>query len=232
MIDPRPSLPHPRRNSQPVRNSAAVVRELVSSNRALVFLMMKRYRFKPSDVEDAMQEGMIGLHRAAECFDASRCKFSTHACWYIRGALSAFTKRRMRWYDREIAGSAMFALTDDGARMFDGMTDPAGRTFVDRGLVALHAKHTEPDFDEKIDDEEAHRRLRLRAALRHLDKRERVTMEMRSHGMTFRAIAEELSISRERVRQLEVRALEKLREYFGILDSARTFAKANAKGLR
>ncbi len=58
---------------------------LIEKNLRLVVATAKNYRGRGLPFEDLIQEGNLGLMRAAEKFDPERgCKFSTHAVWWIR----------------------------------------------------------------------------------------------------------------------------------------------------
>lgn len=61
---------------------------LIERNLRLVVHISKRYKFPKVDMEDLIQEGVIGLMKAAEKFDYTRkYKFGTYATYWIRQAI-------------------------------------------------------------------------------------------------------------------------------------------------
>jgi RNA polymerase primary sigma factor len=78
------------------RGDLAAKDELVTANLRLVHALAQRYRHRDVPLEDLVQEGSVGLIRAAEKFDHRRgVKFSTYAAWWIRRSImDALTNER------------------------------------------------------------------------------------------------------------------------------------------
>jgi RNA polymerase primary sigma factor len=71
------------------RGDLAARDELVTANLRLVASLAARYPGRGVPFEDLVQEGTIGLLRAAEKFDHRReLRFSTYAVWWIRRSLA------------------------------------------------------------------------------------------------------------------------------------------------
>jgi RNA polymerase primary sigma factor len=84
---------HPRRETLKIREDLrgglaqmdAIKETLVLSNLRLVASTAKRYLGSGLPLLDLVQEGNIGLMRAAEKFDPEKgCRFSTYATWWIQ----------------------------------------------------------------------------------------------------------------------------------------------------
>src|SRR5262245_34726398 len=116
--------------------------ELVTANLRLVRALAARYRGRGVPFEDLVQEGTLGLIRAAEKFDHRReLRFSTYATWWIRQALheAAANARPIRIPGparRQLAAirRAQDELCRDGA--------PADTAIAERAGVSLGAVRT------------------------------------------------------------------------------------------
>jgi RNA polymerase sigma factor (sigma-70 family) len=79
-----------------IRDGREAHQTLVRSNIRLVMSMARRYTGQGVELDDLIQEGVLGLMRAADKFDHTLgYKFSTYATWWIRQSI-----------DRAIANSA------------------------------------------------------------------------------------------------------------------------------
>jgi RNA polymerase primary sigma factor len=70
------------------RGDLSAKQQLIEANLRLVISVVKGYRGRGLSLSDLIQEGSLGLIRAAEKFDYRRgLKFSTYATWWIRQAV-------------------------------------------------------------------------------------------------------------------------------------------------
>ena len=81
------------REKREIKIGARARDSIIRSNLRLVVHIAKRYgarlRHNGMDMMDLIQEGALGLHRAAEKFDGTKgYRFSTYAYWWIRQAIN------------------------------------------------------------------------------------------------------------------------------------------------
>jgi RNA polymerase sigma-32 factor len=200
---------------------------LASAHMRLVIALAARFRHYGLPMADLVQEGHIGLLEAAARFEPDReVRFSTYATWWIRASIQDFILRNWSIVrgGTSSAQKALFfnlrrlraRLTRNGdERVSDKVHQHIATTLgVSKADVAtMDARLSGPDVvGDGIDSE---RRTKwLRAALAVLSEREmRILQERRlsDEQATLESLGAVLGISKERVRQIENRAIEKLK---------------------
>ena len=169
-------------------------RELITNaNLALVLAMAKRTRMTDVDFGDLISEGNMALLRAVEKFDAARgFKFSTYACRAILKAFSRIAVKSTRYHN-------MFPME------FDPSMEKSNDMDTRRDGVAKDAV------------EELQRIIRVNRAnltdveRRVIEARFAINRSQETSSMTLEEVGQVIGVTKERVRQIQNRALEKLR---------------------
>ncbi|MCI0640020.1 MAG: sigma-70 family RNA polymerase sigma factor [Gemmataceae bacterium] len=163
--------------------------QLINCNMRLVVSIAKRHGAASENFFELLSDGNMSLIRAVEKFDYSRGnKFSTYASWAIMKNFARSIPEEKNRRERYLTGAE---------ELFDAAPD--NRTDEQECLASA--------------EQASHKVNRL---LEYLDPREREIIRMRAgldneEGMTLEKIGEKLGITKERVRQLNVRAMKKLR---------------------
>jgi RNA polymerase primary sigma factor len=167
---------------------------LVQANMRLVFSIVKKFVNQNNAFDDLLSDGIVALIRAVEKFDYDRgFRFSTYATQVVRRNAYRTVVQKQKERSKMVGG-----LQELGLDVSDEERQPA---------ISEHRWHE--------------LRSRLAVMLDDLDRREKFIIRARfslgSHRkvQTLQALADRLGVSKERVRQLEKRALDKLRGMAG-----------------
>jgi RNA polymerase sigma-32 factor len=199
----------------PEEEKTASVDELVLSHAPLVYRMAHNFSRYGVDRDDLIQEGNIALLIAAERFDRERgLRFSTYAMFWIRQRMQDLVMNLNSIVRRPLSTKFKSGFFKNRPRTdvstetpigFDGLT--LGDTLVspDAGPDAI--------VEEMIEAEAA--KKAIRRGMRFLNSREREIVAARHLGdkpETLESLGSKYGVTRERIRQIEERALQKLRE--------------------
>ena len=191
-IDPTRAKVSELKKLDELRERVKDVRDvLISCNQRLVYSQAKQRLANGESIDDLVSDGNISLMRAVEKFDYGRgFKFSTYATWAIMKNFARSIPDEMTRKQRYVTGHET---------LFDAKEDV--RTDEQEVLAAADAA-----------------RSRVNHLLDHLDSRTREVIRMRigldgSQEMTLEQIGQHFGITKERVRQINVRGMKQLREW-------------------
>jgi RNA polymerase sigma-32 factor len=228
--------------------------ELVRACLPFVISIALQYRRWGVPLEDIIQQGNLGLLRAAKKFDPNRdVRLATYAAYWIRAEIREYVvkgfrvvrlgttkseRKALRAYRAgegdatrlaELSGMSkerveqLLPLLAGKESSIDARTDESAAP-EDRLASPLPSPEEEAAAHESAD----HAQVAVDDALLVLTERERLIVSermMTEDPPTLQALGERLGVSKERVRQIEERAKQKLRTKLGAFNGTAGIAQ-------
>lgn len=193
-IDPaRPRAADLDKAERLTAEALAVKNQIIKANLRLVVSIAKKHVGSHADFFELISDGNMALIRAVEKFDFSRGnKFSTYASWAIMNRFARAIPEENHRRDRFVTGHEA---------LFEGAADTRADEF-EAEIAVKRVRET------------------VNGMLEKLEPRERRVLESRfglggAAELTLEQLGRELGITKERVRQIESRAQDKLRKIAG-----------------
>lgn len=225
----------------------AALEKLTKTNLRFVVSVAKQYQNQGLTLGDLINEGNLGLIKAAKRFDETKgFKFISYAVWWIRqsilqaiaeqsrivrlplnqvGSLSkigkAFSKLEQE-YEREPSPEELAdTLETTVDKVSDTLSNSGRHVSMDAPFVQGEEntlldvlENEDPDTDSSLIDESLSEEIRR--SLSTLTDRERMIIVLffglnSKHQLSLEEIGEQFNLTRERVRQIKDKALQRLR---------------------
>lgn len=210
------------------RTDTGIRNAIVEANLGLVGTIAHQHLRPGVDIEDLVQAGVLGLMRALRTFDPARAQLSTYAGPWIRCYVSNVVRRATppvsgicrkgpKEVEREYAKTGNERCRLQLAAFGRASSLDAPVTGNSTGSMALETlgDHMPGPDDVHAEAEANESAATINTALASLQPRERYIVKRRMRDATLQEIGTEQGCSRERIRQIDARAMGKIKEAIG-----------------
>ena len=239
------------------KNDENALHELIQAHMRLVVSYAVKYKNYDLSLNDLIQEGNIGLMKAAQKFEPDKgFRFSTYASWWIRASIQDFllkhwsivriattSKQKSLFFslrrlkqkingnengnidfntaeniasDLNISTSAVVNMDSRITQNDSSLNKKISEDGEDEFLSLLEDENARPDNIIFAKDEIDHKKTMVNSAIDSLDDRETQIINERhlsEDPKTLEYLGKKLKISKERVRQIEKNAMNKMKSY-------------------
>jgi len=220
------------------RRCVALKRRIVEGNMGLVFYVAKKYTGYGVPFEDLVQEGIIGLMRGVDRYDPDRGEFSTLAVEWIEQSVQrvvlsyrhivSFPARLLERTSKILKFEAQLRQELEREPTFEEIAERAGLSeeeVKEISVVQAPLSLDEPVGDDDFtlmdvlgyEDDPSRYVSTVPEVIKDFPEKERVVLELR-YGLedgierTLEEVGQKLGVTRERVRQIELKGFERLKK--------------------
>ena len=208
------------------KSDVKAARKLITSHLRLVAKMAFGFRGYKLPIEDLISEGNVGLMKAVKKFDPDKgFRLATYAMWWIKASINEFILNS--WSLVKLGTTAaqkklffnLQKLKNQMHQIEKGELTPEIVKKIAKKLSSKNLKIEEKDENQEIKlnkiDENNKRKELLIKALDNLNEREKDIFIKRcldDPPSTLEKLSKIYNVSRERIRQIEVRSFEKVKK--------------------
>jgi len=188
--------------------------EILTSNLRFVFNIASRYKGQGAAISDLISEGNLGLVKAIQKFNPERdVKFISYAVWWVRNSMQEFIKKRQ----------ACLNIEKDEDTLNIPLTSNKIPDSEDEWVERRDAMLSDEEDEAKRELHKNQRKI-VNELLGILEGREKYIVEQ-YYGIgckekNLEEIGKELGITKERVRQIKLSCLNKLRSNILLMEGA------------
>ena len=198
-------------------------RRLIECNLRLVVFIAKHYANRGLALLDLIAEGNLGLMHALDKFEPERgFRVSTYAAWWIRQHITNAIVNQSHTIRIPVHAIRDKHKNKQNAQNIEALQNTVSLDMpldIDPSLFLGDAIADESILPPETSLQHAKIEMLVRGGMNTLGKNQRCVMERRfglnGHNIqTLSKIADTLSLTRERVRQIQVDAMQNLSRYF------------------
>lgn len=204
--------------------------ELINANLRFVLTIAKQYQHKGLDIQDLISEGNYGLVKAAERYDLyqTEVRFISYAVWWVKQSILQAINQDSRSIrlpvniindmlknDKDASNPQEFSLYENTLNLptIETLDRPVGEDGSDFYDIIPDMDAVSPESGLEVENHNLN--MALLTVINTLSETEGVVIKdyfgLGGQEKSLQEIADELELTKERVRQIKEKALKKIR---------------------